>query len=156
MIAEDVVLGQNVTIHHPELVNLYGCRIGDGTSVASFVEIQKGVSVGKNVKIQPFAFIPEGVQIGDEVFIGPHACFTNDRHPRAANIDGSPKGREDWTLEETTVEKGASIGANATILCGLTIGERAVVAAGALVLGDVPAGSIVAGVPAKVVGEVDF
>lgn len=156
MIADNVILGENVTIHHPDLVNLYGCQIGDGTSVAAFVEIQKGVTVGKNVKIQPFAFIPEGVHIDDEVFVGPHACFTNDRYPRAANADGSPKGRADWKLEETIVEKGASIGANATILCGLTIGERAVVAAGALVLEDVPAGKIVAGVPAKLVGEVGF
>ncbi len=154
MIADDVKLGQNVRIYHPEQVNLYGCDIGDECNIGSFVEIRKQVTVGRNCKIQAFAFIPEGVTIEDGVFIGPHTCFTNDRFPRAVNSDGSLQTVSDWTIVPTRVRRGASIGANATILCGITIGEGALVAAGAVVTKDVPDYAIVAGVPARIVGDV--
>ncbi len=153
MISDDVKLGTGVKIHHPELVNLYGCTIGDGTSVGSFVEIRKRVTVGKNVKIQAFVFIPEGVAIGDGVFLGPHVCFTNDRYPRAVNDDGQPLGPTEWTEVATVVKDRASIGANATIVCGVTIGRGALVAAGAVVTDDVPDYALVAGVPARVCGD---
>ena len=154
MIADDVKLGRNVKIHHPEQVNLYGCEIGDGCNIGSFVEIRRQVILGRNCKIQAFAFIPEGVTIEDGVFIGPHACFTNDKFPRAINPDGSLQTASDWTTVSTRVRRGASIGANATILCGITIGEGAMVAAGAVVTKDVPDYEIVAGIPARVVGDV--
>ena len=152
MIARGVKLGKGVVIHHPQLVNLYGCEIGEQTRIGSFVEIRSGVRVGKRVKIQPFAFIPEGVTIGDRCFIGPHVSFTNDLYPRATNGDGSPAGPDDWTVVPTVVLEGASIGANATILCGVTIGRNALVGAGAVVTKDVPDDAIVAGIPARVVG----
>ncbi len=154
MIGSDVELGDGVVVYHPDLVNLYGCRIGAGTKIGAFVEIRKDVRIGRNVKIQAFVFIPEGVTIGDGVFLGPHACFTNDRHPRAVRPDGSPLTESDWILERTVVEDHASIGANATILCGVTIGANAMVGAGALVTRDVPANAVVGGVPARVIGEV--
>jgi UDP-2-acetamido-3-amino-2,3-dideoxy-glucuronate N-acetyltransferase len=153
MIATDVKLGRNVTIHHPELVNLYGCEIGDGCVIGAFVEIRKTVHVGRNVKIQAFAFIPEGVTIGDGVFVGPHVCFTNDRLPRAVNPDGSLMTADDWTIVPTVVKSRASIGANATIICGVTIGTGALVAAGAVVTRAVPDHAIVKGVPARVTGD---
>lgn len=154
MIAEDVVVGENVTIYHPEQVNLYGCKIGDGTKIGSFVEIRKDVQIGKNVKIQAFAFIPEGVNISDNVFIGPHVCFTNDMYPKAVNSDGSAMSEDDWQRIGTKVEEGANIGANATIICGVTINKYALVGAGAVVTKDVPAYAIVAGSPAKIIGDV--
>ncbi len=154
MISDDVRLGANVLVYHPDLVNLYGCEIGDGCKVGAFVEIRKQVKVGRNVKIQAYAFIPEGVTIEDGVFIGPHVCFTNDKHPRAINPDGSLMEADDWVITPTRVEEGASIGANATILCGVTIGKHALVGAGAVVSRDVPAYAIVAGVPERVVGDV--
>jgi acetyltransferase-like isoleucine patch superfamily enzyme len=154
MIAEDVRLGKDVMVYHPDLVNLYGCEIGDGCKVGSFVEIRKQVKIGRNVKIQAFAFIPEGVTIEDGVFIGPHVCFTNDKYPRAVNPDGSLMDADDWEIVPTLVEQGANIGANATVICGTTIGEFALVGAGAVVTRDVPAYAIVAGVPARVVGDV--
>lgn len=154
MIAPDVLLGKDVTIYHPELVNLYGCEIGDGCKIGSFVEIRKQVTIGRNVKIQAFVFIPEGVTIEDGVFIGPHACFTNDVYPHAINPDGSLMGAGDWEIVPTQVRAGASIGANATILCGVTVGEHALVGAGAVVTRDVPAYAIVTGVPARVAGDV--
>jgi acetyltransferase-like isoleucine patch superfamily enzyme len=154
MIASDVLLGKNVTIYHPELVNLYGCQIGDGCKIGTFVEIRKQVTIGHNVKIQAFVFIPEGVAIEDGVFIGPHVCFTNDIYPRAINPDGSLMGADDWEIIPTRVCSGASIGANATVLCGVTIGEHALIGAGAVVTHDVPAYAIVAGVPARVIGDV--
>lgn len=154
MIATDVRLGKNVIVYHPDLVNLYGCEIGDGTKIGAFVEIRKQVRVGSNVKIQAFAFVPEGVTIGDGVFIGPHVCFTNDKYPQAVNQDGSLLSDNDWELVPTIVKKGANIGANSTILCGVTIGEHALVGAGAVVTRDVPAYAIVAGVPAQVIGDV--
>lgn len=154
MIAEDVRLGENVIIYHPDQVNLYGCEIGDGCKVGSFVEIRKQVRVGRNVKIQAFAFIPEGVTIEDGVFIGPHVCFTNDKYPRAINPDGSLMDADDWEIVPTVVKQGANIGANATVICGITIGKFALVGAGAVVTRDVPDYAIVTGVPARVVGDV--
>ena len=152
MIASNVELGSNVTIHHPDQVNLYGCRIGDNCKIASFVEIQRGVVVGDNVKIEAFAFIPSGVLIEDGTFIGPHACFTNDRYPAAVGPDGELLAAEQWEIVPTVVKRGAAIGANATIICGVTIGEGALVAAGSVVTRDVPPHSLVRGNPARVVG----
>jgi UDP-2-acetamido-3-amino-2,3-dideoxy-glucuronate N-acetyltransferase len=152
LIASDVELGEGVVILHPDQVNLYGCRIGDGCKIASFVEIQRGASLGKNVKVEAFAFIPRGVTVEDGAFIGPHACFTNDPYPRAVTETGEPVRDEDWELVSTVVKERASIGANATILCGVTIGTGALVAAGSVVTRDVPAHSLVVGNPARVVG----
>ena len=152
MIADDVVLGANVIIHHPEQVNLYGCRIGDESRIASFVEIQKGAVLGRRVKVEAFAFIPTGVTIEDGVFIGPHVCFSNDRYPAAVNESGEVLQASDWQVVPTLVKRGASIGANATIVCGVTVGEGAMVGAGATVTHDVPADSLVIGNPARLVG----
>ncbi len=151
MIASDVSLGDNVVIPHPELVNLYGCRIGDGCKIASFVEIQRGAILGKNVKVEAFAFIPTGVTIEDGAFIGPHVCFTNDRYPRATSEAGDPLGPEDWVVVPTLVKRGAAIGANATIVCGITVGEDAMIGAGSTITRDVPARSLVLGSPGRVV-----
>jgi UDP-2-acetamido-3-amino-2,3-dideoxy-glucuronate N-acetyltransferase len=150
-ITKDVQLGQDVRIFHPDLVNLYGCSIGDETRIGTFVEIQLGAKVGARCKISSHSFICEGVTIEDEVFIGHGVMFTNDKYPRAATAAGRPQGPADWTVETTHIGKGASIGSNATILCGITIGARAIVGAGAVVTKDVPAGAIVAGVPARIV-----
>jgi acetyltransferase-like isoleucine patch superfamily enzyme len=141
-----------VVIPHPELVNLYGCFIGDGCKIGSFVEIQRGVRLGRNVKVQPFAFIPSGVTIEDGAFIGPHVCFTNDLYPSAVDEEGGLLTEAGWNQASTRVGRHASIGANATILCGLTIGEGAMVAAGSVVTHDVAPHVLVAGVPARVVG----
>ena len=135
-------------------MNLYGCEIGDSTKIGSFVEIQKGVKVGKNCKIEAFAFLPTGVELEDEVFVGPHACFINDKLPRATNVNGSMKTAEDWVVTKTTVRRRAGIGANATIICGIIIGENSIVGAGSVVTKDVPANSIVAGNPARMVGTI--
>src|SRR2546425_12766520 len=121
MIAPDVELGENVVLHHPDQVNLYGCKVGDNCKIASFVEIQRGVVVGRNVKIEAFVFIPSGVAIEDGVFIGPHVCFTNDLYPAAVDEQGELLDASGWSLVPTHVRRGASIGANATILCGITI-----------------------------------
>ncbi len=152
IIAPDVKLGKNVVVY--DFVNLYGCKIGDNTRIGCFVEIRKDVVIGKNCKIQAFAFIPEGVTIGDEVFIGPHVCFVNDKYPRATNKGGSMKSAKDWKVERTVVKKRAGIGANSTILCGITIGENSIVGAGSVVIKDVPKNSIVAGNPARVISKV--
>ena len=141
-VGADVRLGRDVIIHHPELVNLYGCEVGDGSRIGPFVEIQKGVRVGRHCKISSHTFICEGVIIEDEVFVGHGVMFTNDRYPQA---DG-----RDWKLEPTRVCRGASIGSGALIVCGVTVGERAMVGAGAVVTHDVEAGTKVAGVPARV------
>lgn len=154
MIAPDVQLGNGVVIHHPDQVNLYGCSIGDGCKIASFVEIQRGVTLGRNVKVEAFAFIPVGVTIEDGAFVGPHVCFTNDLFPRATGDDGELLSGDEWEVVPTVVRRGASIGANATIVCGVTIGERALVAAGSVVTRDVPAYALVRGNPARVVRDV--
>ena len=148
-VAPDVELGRDVKIY--AFVNLYGCRVGDETRIGTFVEIQKGAAVGARCKISSHTFICEGVTLEDEVFVGHGVMFTNDRWPRATRADGTPQTEEDWTLEATIVRRGASIGSNATILCGLEIGERAVVGAGAVVTRSVPAGAVVAGNPARVI-----
>ena len=149
----DVQLGSDVKIFHPSLVNLYGCRIGDNTKVGSFVEIQKNARIGARCKISSHTFVCEGVVIDDEVFIGHGVMFINDRYPQAANVDGSLQTEADWKVEPTRVKRRASIGSNATVLCGVTIGEGALVGAGAVVTRDVPDFAIVAGVPARVVGD---
>jgi acetyltransferase-like isoleucine patch superfamily enzyme len=153
MITDDVVLGEGVVIAQPQLVNLYGCRIGAETKIGAFVEIRRTAVVGARCKIQAFAFIPEGVTIGDGVFIGPHVCFTNDLFPRAVGPDGRQLGGQDWEIVPTKIEDGAAIGANATILCGLTVGAFALVGAGAVVTRHVPRYAVVAGNPAKVIGD---
>lgn len=152
-IADSVRLGQNVKIVQPSLVNLYGCTIGDETRIGAFVEIQKKSIVGARCKISSHTFICEGVVIDDEVFIGHGVMFTNDRYPRATNPDGGLQNDADWKLEPTRVKRAASIGSNATIICGVTIGENALVGAGAVVNKDVPDYAIVAGVPARVIGD---
>ena len=152
-ITESVQLGEDVKIFHTSLVNLYGCKIGDGSRIGAFVEIQKNSFIGARCKISSHTFICEGVTIEDEVFIGHGVMFTNDIYPRATNADGSAQSEADWKVVETRVCKRASIGSNATILCGITIGEGALVGAGAVVTKDVPPYAIVAGVPAKVVGD---
>lgn len=142
-----VDFGEDVVVQ--AFANLYGCRIGDGSRIGPFVEIQKGAVVGMRCKISSHSFVCEGVELGDEVFVGHGVVFTNDRYPRAVTADGELQRDGDWTLEQTTVGRGASIGSGAIVLCGLTIGENAVVGAGAVVTHDVPAGAIVAGSPAR-------
>ena len=154
MIADSVKLGRDVRIFQPDLVNLYGCTIGDGTKVGAFVEVQAGATIGSNCKISSHTFICEGVQIGNGVFVGHGVMFTNDLYPRAINPDGSLQTAADWKVVETHVEDGASIGSNATILAGITIGAGAIVGAGAVVTHDVPPRTIVAGVPARPRGPV--
>jgi len=147
VIAPDVKLGRDIKIYH--FVNLYGCEIGDGSSIGSFVEIQKGARVGRNCKVSSHSFICEGVEIEDEVFIGHGVMFINDKYPRATTAAGELQTGADWEVVRTIVKRGASIGSNATIMCGVSIGERAIVGAGAVVTRDVPAETTVAGNPAK-------
>lgn len=153
-IAEDVLLGGDVRIPHPELVNLYGCEIGAETSIGPFVEIQRGCVIGRRCKVGSNSFICKGVVLEDGVMVAHGVMFTNDRFPRATRHDGRPKGASDWHLEPTTVCRGASIGSGAVVLCGVTIGAHALVAAGAVVVRDVPAHAIVAGNPARCIGDV--
>jgi acetyltransferase-like isoleucine patch superfamily enzyme len=152
-VAPSVRLGRDVVIHHPDLVNLYGCEIGDGTRIGTFVEIQKNASVGRLCKISSHTFVCEGVSIEDEVFVGHGVMFINDRHPRATS-GGTLQTDSDWQVVPTRVRRGASIGSGAVILCGVTIGERALVGAGAVVTHDVPDDAVVAGVPARLLARV--
>jgi acetyltransferase-like isoleucine patch superfamily enzyme len=145
-IAPDVKLGQGVKIY--AFVNLYGCEIGDGSKIGTFVEIQKGAKIGKQVKVSSHSFICEGVTIEDEVFIGHGVMFINDKYPRSTTTGGQLQTEEDWVCTPTLIKRGASVGSNATILCGVTVGEGALVGAGSVVTHDVPAGAIVAGNPA--------
>ena len=148
----NVKLGKDVKIF--DFVNLYGCSIDDNTKIGTFVEIQKNASIGKNCKISSHTFICEGVYIEDNVFVGHNVTFINDKHPRSVNEEGTLQTESNWEVIETFVKKGASIGSSSTILCGVTIGENAIVGAGAVVTKDVPPNTIVAGVPAKVIKEI--
>ena len=152
-IAPDVRLAEGVKIFHPDLVNLYGCSVGAETKIGAFVEIQKNAVVGARCKISSHTFVCEGVHIEDEVFVGHGVMFINDPYPRAANEDGSLQTEADWRVVETRVRRRASIGSNATVLAGVTVGEGALVGAGAVVTRDVPDHAIVAGVPARVIGD---
>ncbi|MBL8006857.1 MAG: N-acetyltransferase [Ignavibacteria bacterium] len=145
----NVKLGKDVKIF--DFVNLYGCSIDDNSKVGTFVEIQKNAFIGKNCKISSHTFICEGVNIEDNVFIGHNVTFINDKFPRATTEDGSMQTESDWKVEKTYVKKGASIGSSATILCGVTIGENAIVGAGAVVTKDVPPDTVVGGVPARII-----
>lgn len=151
-IADDVELGPNVFL--AKFINLYGCRIGENTKIGTFVEVQKKAFIGRNCKISSHTFICEGVTIEDNVFIGHGVTFTNDTYPRATNPGGNLQTEKDWKVEPTIVKKGASIGSGATILSNLVIHENAIVGAGSVVTKDVPAGTIVAGNPAKVIRKI--
>jgi acetyltransferase-like isoleucine patch superfamily enzyme len=151
-IADDVKLGKDVKIF--EFVNLYGCEIGDETKIGAFVEIQKGARIGRRVKISSHTFICEGVAIEDHVFVGHGVTFINDPYPRAVTADGALQTDRDWTVVPTVVRRGATIGSGATVLCGLEIGEDAIVGAGSVVTRDVPARTIVVGNPARVLREI--
>lgn len=153
MIAADVKLGRDVKIY--DFVNLYGCEIGDETKIGTFVEIQKGARIGRRVKVSSHTFICEGVTIEDEAFIGHGVTFTNDLYPRATTPSGALQGDADWKVIPTVVRRGASIGSGSTILCGIEIGEGAIVGAGSVVTKDVPAGMIVAGNPAKILRPIE-
>jgi UDP-2-acetamido-3-amino-2,3-dideoxy-glucuronate N-acetyltransferase len=151
-IAPSVKLGQNVKIFG--FVNLYGCEIGDDTKIGTFVEIQKGAMIGQRCKISSHTFICEGVTIEDEVFVGHNVTFINDLYPRSTTEGGALQTEADWVCQRTVVKKGASIGSSATLLCGITVGEGAMVGAGSVVTKDVPAGMVVAGNPARVLRPV--
>ena len=151
-ISLDVKLGRNVKVY--DFVNLYGCEIGDESRIGTFVEIQRGARIGRRVKVSSHTFICEGVEVADDVFIGHGVMFINDKYPRAVNPGGQPQSSADWQVVPTIVRRGASIGSNATILCGVQIGEGAIVGAGSVVTRDVPPGAIVVGNPARVRREV--
>jgi acetyltransferase-like isoleucine patch superfamily enzyme len=148
LIAPDVQLGERVKIY--DFTNLYGCVIGDDTKIGTFVEIQKGARIGCRCKISSHTFVCEGVTIEDDVFVGHGVTFTNDRHPRATNASGALQTEQDWRCIPTIVKRGASIGSGATLLCGIVVGENAMIGAGSVVTRDVPAGAVVAGNPARV------
>jgi acetyltransferase-like isoleucine patch superfamily enzyme len=152
-IAPNVILGENVSLQ--DYINLYGCRIGDNTKIGPFVEIQKGCAVGKNCKIQSHSFLCEGVTIEDEAFIGHGVMFINDPYPRSTTPSGALQTEADWKIVATTIKKGASIGSNATILCGVTVGEGAIVGAGSVVTKDVQPHTVVAGNPAKIIRKIE-
>jgi acetyltransferase-like isoleucine patch superfamily enzyme len=151
-ITTDVKLGNGVMIHHQELVNLYGCTIGDETNIGAFVEVQKNVYIGARCKISSHTFICEGVTIEDEVFVGHGVLFINDRYPRATT-DGQLQTQDDWKVTPILVKKGASIGSGAVIMCGVIIGEMAMVGAGSVVTKDIPDFALSAGVPARITGD---
>lgn len=151
LIAPDVKLGTGVRIFG--FVNLYGCEIGDESKIGTFVEVQKGARIGRRCKVSSHTFICEGVTLEDEVFVGHNVTFTNDRFPRATNPDGSLQTDADWKCEPTVVKRGASIGSGTTLLCGLTVGEGAIIGAGSVVTRDVPPGAIVAGNPARILRQ---
>ena len=153
MISNSVHLGERVNIFQPDLVNLYGCSIGEDTKIGAFVEIQKNARIGARCKISSHTFICEGVTIEDEVFVGHGVMFINDRHPRATADSGTLQTESDWICIPTVVKRGASIGSGAAILCGITIGENALVGAGAVVTKNVPPNTTVAGVPARLVAR---
>jgi acetyltransferase-like isoleucine patch superfamily enzyme len=153
-IAEDVQMARGVKVAHAELVNLYGCAIGEDTRIATFVEIQKNATIGARCKISSHTFICEGVKIEDECFIGHHVCFINDRYPKATAPDGQLQTEADWEVVPTRVGRRASIGSGAVILCGVTIGEGALVGAGAVVTRDVPPHQVVAGVPGRIMRSI--
>jgi len=152
-VAPDVKLGKAVKLSR--FINLYGCEIGDETKIGAFVEVQKNAKIGKRCKISSHTFICEGVTIEDNVFIGHSVTFINDAYPRATNRDGALQTEKDWRVDPTLVKKGASIGSGSTILCNVTIGENAIVGAGSVVTKDVPANTIVAGTPARVLRSLD-
>jgi acetyltransferase-like isoleucine patch superfamily enzyme len=152
-VADDVKLGKDVKL--ARFINLYGCSIGDGTKIGTFVEIQKNAQIGKYCKIQSHTFICEGVVIKDNVFVGHGVTFINDKYPRSTNSDGRLKKEEDWVVVPTFVDKGASIGSGATILCNITIGVNSIVGAGSVVTSDVPPNTIVAGNPAKIIRSIE-
>ncbi len=152
-IADDVRLGENVKVGN--FVNLYGCAIGDNTKIGTFVEVQKNAFIGKNCKIQSHTFICEGVTIEDDVLVGHGVTFINDKYPRATNGNGGLQSEADWKVVPTVVKKGASIGSGSTILCNVTIGEKAIVGSGSVVTKDVPPCTIVAGNPARIIREID-
>ena len=156
MPVKDAQLDSDVTIYHPSLVNLYGCKIGAGSRIGAFVEIQRGATVGKLCKISSHSFICEGVHIGDEVFVGHGVMFINDVEPRATTADGILQANTDWSLREVHVEDRASIGTGAVIMGGVRIGSGALIGAGAVVTRDVAAGAVVAGVPARVIRKFGF
>jgi UDP-2-acetamido-3-amino-2,3-dideoxy-glucuronate N-acetyltransferase len=151
-IAPSVILGKDVVLN--AFINLYGCEIGDNTKIGTFVEIQKKAYIGKNCKIQSHSFICEGVRIEDDVFIGHGVMFINDRYPRATAESGDLQTEADWKVVPTVIKKGASIGSNATILCGVTVGEKAIIGAGSVVTKNIPDGTIAAGNPAKVIRKI--
>lgn len=153
-VANNVTLGSNVRIFHPDMVNIYGCTLGDDTTVGPFIEIQGGVTIGKRCKIQSHSFICEGVIIEDEVFVGHGVMFINDLVPRSTTETGDIKRASDWTLVTTRIGQRASLGSNSTIMGGITIGKNALIGAGAVVTKDVPDYAIVAGVPARQIGDV--
>jgi acetyltransferase-like isoleucine patch superfamily enzyme len=153
VIAEDVVLGDGTQVFHPDLVNLYGCVVGDATRIGTFVEIQRGARIGNRCKISSHTFICSGVTIGDGVFLGHGVMFINDTKPRAVTDSGEVQTDADWQMVYTQVCDGVSIGSNATILGGITIGRSALVGAGAVVTRDVPDYAVVAGVPARIIGD---
>src|SRR5208282_2324959 len=153
-VSPDVKLGKNVRLIG--FANLYGCEIGDDVKIGTFVEIQKGSKIGSRCKISSHTFICEGVTLEDEVFVGHNVTFTNDRFPRSTAGDGSLQTEADWKCISTLVKRGASIGSGATLLCGITIGENAMIGAGSVVTKDVPAGATVAGNPARIMRSISL
>jgi acetyltransferase-like isoleucine patch superfamily enzyme len=151
-IASDVVLGKNVVLN--DFINLYGCKVGDGTRIGPFVEVQKNATIGKRCKISSHTFICEGVTIEDEVFVGHGVMFINDKYPKATNESGGLQTEEDWEVIPTVVKRGVSVGSNATLLCGITVGSGSIVGAGSVVTNDVPDNVIIAGNPAKIIRKI--